>query len=112
MNRSLRLSISAARGGPGSPPRRAGRRRGRLAGDDAPGREAAPVADGVDLVAHRFGGVAGPGAVGAPAVGGRFAGGGGRRAQPLGDDLAAVQAVPRIARTGTDVRVGAMEHEV
>ena len=43
----------------------------RLAGDDAAGGEAAPVADPVDLVAHRLGGVAAPDVVRPQACGRR-----------------------------------------
>ena len=85
----------------------------RLAGDDAAGREAAPIADAVDLVADRLGVVAAPDEVGAQRVrrqlGFDRCGGG---AQCLGDDLAPVQSAPRITRADADVRIGTMSFEV
>ena len=84
-----------------------------LAGDDPPGGEAAAVADAIDLVTHRFGGVTGADVVRPQAVGHHpVVDGGRRRAQRLGDDLAAIEATPRIARAGADERVSTMEDEI
>ena len=75
--------------------------------------EAASVADAIDLVADRLGVIAATDEVGAQRVHHLVLvdrGGGG--AQCLGDDLAAVEAAPRVSRAGADVRVGTVGDEI
>ncbi len=84
-----------------------------LAGDDTAGGERAPVADPVDLVAHRFVVVApadeiGPQRVDRHLV--RHGVGGGH--QRLGDDLAAVEAAPRVTGADPDVDVTSVALQV
>ena len=88
----------------------------RLTGDDAPGREAASVADPVDLVADRFTRIAAPDEVGTDAVRLEFVVDRHRRGpQRLRDDLPAVQPSPRVLRPRSDVDVMAvcrqLEHQ-
>ena len=85
---------------------------GEASGDDTAGEERPAVADAVDLVADRFGVVTGSDEVGADRMRTevRF-GGEGRGAQCLGDDLAAVEAAPRVAGSGPDEGVGAVRGE-
>ena len=85
-----------------------------LAGDDATGGEAAPVADPIDLVADRLGGIAATDEVRRAASATTWSSSivRRRRAQRLGDDLAAVEPAPRITGAGADVGVCTMWHEI